>query len=84
MDLDTDAGVLVESVQQGSAADDAGLQRGDVVLAIDGTAIDTPEDLGAAIRGLAPGDEVELRIVRDGSQDTLRASLGTRPSGNNG
>jgi S1-C subfamily serine protease len=82
LDLDTDAGVLVDSVEQGSGADGAGVRRGDVILAVDGTAVDTPDDLGAAIRGLAPGDDVELRVIRDGSQETLTATLGTRSASN--
>jgi putative serine protease PepD len=77
-------GVRVEEVTSGSAADDAGLERGDVIIAVGDTAIDSPEDLGAAVRRLDPGDTVELRIQRDGSARTVTATLGTRPTSDNG
>jgi putative serine protease PepD len=77
---EADAGVRVVQVTEGSAAADAGVERGDVIIAIGSTAIETPEDLGAAVRRLGPGDEVELRIQRDGEARTLTATLGTRPT----
>jgi putative serine protease PepD len=81
---ETDNGVRVVQVTEGSAAADAGVERGDVIIAIGNTAIETPEDLGAAVRRMDPGDEVQIRVERDGSQETLTAKLGTRPNNDNG
>jgi putative serine protease PepD len=81
---EAETGVRVEEVTPGSAADDAGIQRGDVIIAVGDTAIDSPEDLGAAVRRLDPGDQVALRIQRDGSTRTVTATLGTRPTSDNG
>jgi serine protease Do len=61
-------GVLVENVRQGSPADQAGLQQGDVIVAVGDHAVENPgeavHDIHAAISG--SGHAVALRIVRDG------------------
>jgi putative serine protease PepD len=82
--LEVDTGLYVGEVTAGSAADDAGVEEGDVILAVDGTAVDTPAEFGAAIRRMDPGDTVELRIDRDGDARTLTATLGTRPANDDG
>ena len=77
--LDADqAGAFVTDVVPGSAADDAGLQPGDLIVAIDGTEIATSSEVRDAIIDKAPGDEVELTIVRAGRERTLSATLGRR------
>lgn len=54
---------------------------GDVMLSIDGTAIRTAEDLGSYLAlETRPGDTVELRILRDGTEQTIDIELGTRPT----
>lgn len=50
---------IVEAVE-GAPAADAGLERGDTIVAVDGDAVSTAEDVGAALEGLAPGDEVAV------------------------
>lgn len=53
---------------------------GDVMLAIDGTELLTSEDLGSYLALQTwPGETVELRIIRDGSEQTVEMTLGTRP-----
>ena len=42
---------------------------GDVITAIDGKAIETMQELSAAVRAQKPGDEVELTVLRDGKED---------------
>jgi len=60
----------VEAVTNGGPADQAGIEPGDVILAIDGRPVTHPNELIVAIRAKAPGDEVELRIrPADGSQE---------------
>ena len=54
---DTDQGVAVESVGSGSAAEAAGLQPGDVIVAFDGREVDATENLVSALRGKTAGDE---------------------------
>jgi S1-C subfamily serine protease len=69
-------GVVVYQVQSGSGADRAGLQRGDVITALNGTAITEPNTFRNMIAGITPGTEVSLRVRRDGGEREVRARLG--------
>jgi serine protease Do len=96
MDLSANQeGVLVEEVQQGSPADEAGLQGsfqsvtingqqlsvgGDVIVAMDGQGIASFEDLSAFLQQAEPGQEVALTLLRDGNQVEVMVTLATRPS----
>ena len=71
-------GAVVRKVVEDSAAERAGLQVGDVIIAIDGEEADGPFDLTRKILASEPGDRVELEILRDGSRRTLTAELGER------
>jgi serine protease DegQ len=79
LDLGVESGVGVESVQAGSAADRAGLQGGDVIVAFEGKPISAVEDLFARLRGFKPGDRVTLTIVRDGERRQIEVTLAERP-----
>jgi serine protease Do len=57
-------GVLVRGVQRGSAAEPAGLQRGDLIVAAAGAPIDRTEVLYGALDSVAPGGTLELTILR--------------------
>jgi putative serine protease PepD len=61
------SGAGIESVQPGSAADKAGLERGDVITKVDDQAITGYQSLVATIRGHRPGDSVTLTVVKAGS-----------------
>ena len=69
-------GVVVYQVQPGSGADRAGLQRGDVITALNGTAISEPNTFRNQIAGTSPGSEVTLTIRRNGQEQQVRARLG--------
>jgi putative serine protease PepD len=75
-------GVEVVEVTPGSAADNAGLEAGDVISAVDERAIEQPEDLGVAIAERRPGEEITIRYDRDGSGAETTAVLGARDTGN--
>jgi 2-alkenal reductase len=83
-------GVLVEQVQAGSPADQAGLQGsykpvfingqrvligGDVITALDGKPITTLEELQASLQKADPGQEVQLSILRENQEQTLTVTL---------
>ena len=76
--VDVTEGAFVVSVQPGTAAADAGLEEGDVIVAIDGTAVASKDDVGSAIRTKDPGDQVDITVLRQGERTTLRATLGRR------
>lgn len=69
-------GVIVSQVQPDSAAERAGLRRGDVILALNGEVVGDPNSFRNNIAGTPPGRTVTLRIWREGSEQELRATLG--------
>ncbi|HEU5082517.1 MAG TPA: trypsin-like peptidase domain-containing protein [Acidimicrobiales bacterium] len=73
-----DEGAYVQSVVPGSAAADAGLQAGDVIVSVDGEATPDSVSVGEIIRQRKPGDEVAIRIVRQGAEQDLAVTLGQR------
>jgi serine protease Do len=68
----------VASVEDGSPADDAGLQPGDVIVAIDGEELTNYLQVGQQIANMKPGDTVQMTIDRDGERQTLTATLEER------
>jgi putative serine protease PepD len=68
-------GAGIESVEEGSAADEAGVRDGDVVTRVDDELIAGSDSLVAVIRGYRPGDEVTLTIVRDGESQEVDVTL---------
>jgi S1-C subfamily serine protease len=79
-DLGVPQGVAVLSVENGSAADEAGLVSsadgtGDIIVEIDGVAMEKFEDLADYIDGKKVGDEVILLVHRDGEDIELTAVL---------
>lgn len=79
--IDTDEGILVLSIVEGSGAERADLRAGDVITAIDGESIRQVEDLLSALRERAPGDEIELTVLRGGGEQTITVELTDRPQG---
>lgn len=75
------SGALVREVERGTAAEQAGLRSGDQIVQVDGTAISSPQDLSAAIGSHQPGDQVKLRVIRDGKPMDLEATLGRNDNG---
>ena len=71
-------GVVVGDVQRGKAADKAGLKRLDVITAVDGQKVSTPDELVASIAGRRAGDTVKVTLVRDGKRLDLSIVLGDR------
>jgi serine protease Do len=69
-------GVVVYDVQGGSGAERAGLRKGDVITALNGTEIKDPNTFRNQIASTPPGSEVTLTIKRDGREQQVRATLG--------
>jgi len=76
----TDKGVLINTLIDGSPAAKADLMPGDVVTAVDGQEVDTPEAFVKIIRGHKPGDKVALTFYRMGKRRTATVALGKRTS----
>jgi serine protease Do len=77
---DVTSGVFVYSVEEGSAADEAGLKMGDVITKVDDTAISTVDDLNAAKKKYSAGDESTLTVYRDGETITVDITWGAMPA----
>ena len=73
----TQLGARVEEISQGSAAAQAGLQKGDLITAIDGTPVVGSESLVAQVRSYEVGKEVTLKVLRGSETLELKVTLGT-------
>ena len=93
-DISVDRGVLVETVAADGPAAKAGIRGGgdtvtiqgqqyvgggDVIVKVDGAAIQSFDDLIAFLADKKPGDRVEVEVVRDGKSKTFVVTLGQRP-----
>ncbi len=71
-------GVRAEDVVEGSGAQAAGMQAGDVVMAIDGRPIEGLRQMAGVLKGYEPGDQVVVTVDRDGEELQLTVVLGER------
>jgi hypothetical protein len=71
-------GVRVQQVMDGSAAAAAGLLSGDLIVAIDDTAVTDLRSFSAALKTHSPGATVRVHVLRDGEEIALLAVLGSR------
>jgi S1-C subfamily serine protease len=99
INLPVDEGVIVQSIVKDGPADKAGIEAGgttatingqevrlggDIITEVDGTTLKSMEQLVEIIQGHKPGDELELKIVRDGDEKTVNVTLGNQPEGSGG
>jgi S1-C subfamily serine protease len=68
------------AIQPNAPAAKAGLREGDIIVKVNGTAIDGAHPLDATLSQFAPGDTVSVEILRDGDTLTVSLTLGTRPA----
>ena len=74
-------GVVVSGVYQGTPADQAGLQAGDVITSIDGKPVNSPDDLTKVIRALKPGQTVPMQVFSAGLKKLVSVKIGEAPPG---
>ena len=94
LEVDAESGAIVEDVSANSPAEEAGIEPGDqeidfqaipytvggdIIVSVDGEEIETEADLPRIVSRLEPGQEVELGIIRDGEEQDVTVTLGTRP-----
>ncbi len=68
-------GVLINQIQTGSAAEKAGIKRGDVIVAINGERVEDPNTLRNKVAGTLPGTEIKVTVLRDGKEQDFTAKL---------
>jgi S1-C subfamily serine protease len=74
-------GVLIDSVDNGGPALLSGIRTGDVIIAFDGTDVNTVKQLQRAIRGYDIGHETEVTIVRGNDTKSYQVTLEEQPRG---
>jgi serine protease DegQ len=75
LELATDRGALVTQIEPGSSAEQAGIEPGDVIVAIDGQPIDNTAELRNEIGLTRAGGSVEVTTMRGGERNTVRATV---------
>jgi serine protease Do len=76
-------GALVAQVNKGSPADKAGIKAGDVIVRFDGKDVQNTPDLRKRVAATAPGQEVDVELLRDGKKETLHVEIGKLESESN-
>ncbi len=87
MDLDEEtakkynlvSGVYVKSIEDFSSAEKAGIKPGDVIIEADGTKISTMDDLNKIKNSHKIGDEMKIKVNREGQERELTVTLGEQP-----
>ena len=93
LDLGTNFGAIIQTVQPDSPAEEAGLSRGDstvtfqanryrvgdVITGVDGKKVVDASDLASAILDLKPGDKITMTVYRDGEPRDIEVTLAERP-----
>jgi serine protease Do len=74
-------GALVNEVTASGPAADAGIKSGDAILAVNGRKVADSRDLARQIAALTPNSKVEIKVLRDGKNETIAVKLGQFPSG---
>jgi serine protease Do len=78
--LKKSGGALVAEPQKGSPAVKAGIEAGDVITSVDDKPVVDARDLARKIGGMAPGTTIKLGLVREGSEKTVKLTLGELPN----
>jgi C-terminal processing protease CtpA/Prc len=76
--VETDDGIVVQSVSPGSPAAAAAVVIGDVIVSLDGESVGSAEDLVQVIQDHVPGDVVTLSVLRNGIERAVEIELGSK------
>jgi serine protease Do len=74
--LDRAKGALVSTVVEDGPAEDAGIERGDIIVEFDGVTVDKMNQLPRIVAEHSPGEKVDVVVLRKGKEKTLSVTLG--------
>jgi serine protease Do len=77
--LSSQNGALVGDVRPGTPAEKAGIESGDVIVEFDGQPISGANDLLLAVANDSPGQQVQVKFIRNGDVHTVKVTLAARP-----
>ena len=75
---DAPEGVLITDVFSGDPADEAGIEPGDIIVAVNGEKVESPGELSRKIADIMPGEDVVLSVIRDGEEKEITATVAKR------
>ena len=75
-DVEVDAGAVVVSVLPGSGAADGGLQKGDIIVEIDGRAVTSSKQVGDLVAASKAGKKLQVVFVRQGARQSAEVTVG--------
>ena len=78
--VDVTEGVLIGDVQDNSPAKESGIKRGDIVIGYDNKKIEDLNQLRNMVAQTAVGENVELKVLRDGKEKVLTVKIGEQPA----
>lgn len=70
-------GVLINDVEEGSAADKGSIERGDIIVAVDGKPVESANQFRIRIGNTIPETEIKIDVLRDGKPKTLDITVGS-------
>jgi serine protease Do len=73
-------GVLVGDIVEDSPADKGGLQRGDIIVEVQGKKIDDPNQIRNMVAGIEPGQKIEMKIIRENKPITKNVTVSELPT----
>jgi Do/DeqQ family serine protease len=79
-DLESKEGVLITEVESDTPADKAKMKRGDVIVEFDGKEIKDVKQFRMLAAEAAPGEKIDVVLVRDGKKKTVELEVGERPT----
>lgn len=80
LDLESGSGVIIRTVYPGGPAEKAGLSVNDIILNIDGTAVNNPEVVSELVGGRQIGDRLSLDLIHKGKPSKVEVTVGERPA----
>ncbi|NNE42808.1 MAG: PDZ domain-containing protein, partial [Gemmatimonadetes bacterium] len=78
-EVDEDTGILINQVLEGTPAEEAGLQNGDIITKLNGRDVTDVEKFRLAVADQIVGEEIRLVILRDGKMKNIGVTLAERP-----